>query len=101
MGDVTRRADLPVPHRGKFRSGAYDGQIQYRLNGGGRALAARLTAAAAGAAHASAYRQELGAYLAREFQRYGSFLSQLDVARQDYGGNRLDDALTLPIPVLV
>jgi hypothetical protein len=88
------------PIAGKFRSGAYDGQMQYRLNGWGRALAARLTAAGAGAAHAGAYRQELGAHLAREFQRYGSFLSQLDVARQDYGGNRLDDALTLPIPVL-
>ena len=33
------------PIAGKFRSGAYDGQIQYRLNGWGRALAARLTAA--------------------------------------------------------
>ena len=89
------------PIAGKFRSGAYHGQIQYRLNGWGRALAARLTAAVAGAAHAGAYRQELGARLASEFQRYGTFLSQLDVARQDYGGNRLDDALTLPIPVLV
>ena len=89
------------PIAGKFRSGAYDGQIQYRLNGWGRALAARLTAAPAGAAQAGAYRQELSAHLAREFERYGSFLSQLDVARQDYGGNRLDDALTLPIPVLV
>ena len=89
------------PIAGKFRSGAYDGKVQYRLNGWGRALAARLTAAGAGAAHAGAYRQELGAHIASEFQRYGSFLSQLDVARQDYGGNRLDDALTLPIPVLV
>ena len=28
------------PIAGKFRSGAYDGQIQYRLNGWGRALSA-------------------------------------------------------------
>jgi hypothetical protein len=89
------------PVAGKFRSGAYDGQIQYRLNGWGRALATRLTAASAGAAQASAYQWELSAHLAREHQRYSSFLSQLDVSRQDYAGNRLDDALTLPIPVLV
>ena len=55
------------PVAGKFRSGAYDGQIQYRLNGWGRALAARLTAAGAGATHADAYRQELGATSPREF----------------------------------
>lgn len=89
------------PVAGKFRSGAYDGQIQYRLNGWGRGLAARLTAAPAGAAQAGTYRQECSAHLARERERYDSFLSQLDVARQDYGGNRLDAALALPIPVLV
>jgi len=89
------------PVAGKFRAGAYDGRIQYRLNGWGRALATRLTAARAGAAQASAYQQELSAHLAREYQRYSSFLSELDVARQDYVDNRLDDALTLPIPVLV
>lgn len=115
MGDAPlRRGPEPVlrelaalelvylfPIAGKFRSGAYDGQIQYRLNGWGRALAARLTAAPAGAAQAGTYRQELSAHLAREFERYDSFLSQLDIARQDYGGNRLDAALALPIPVLV
>ena len=63
------------PIAGKFRSGAYDGQIQYRLNGWGRALAARLTDARAGATQVSAYRQGLNAHLAREFQRHGSFLS--------------------------
>lgn len=89
------------PVAGKFRSGAYDGQIQYRLNGWGRALATRLTAAPAGAAQAGAYRQKLSAHLAREHQRYDSFLGGLDVARQHYAGNRLDDALALPIPVLV
>jgi hypothetical protein len=89
------------PIAGKFRSGAYDGQIQYRLNGWGRTLAARLTAGPAGAARAEAYRRKLGEHLASEFHRYSSFLNQLDVARQDYRGNRLDDALTLPIPVLV
>lgn len=89
------------PVAGKFRSGAYDGQIQYRLNGWGRSLATRLTAARAGAAQADAYQQKLRAHLAREHQRYGFFLSRLDVACQDYADNRLDDALTLPIPVLV
>ena len=89
------------PIASKFRSGAYDGQVQYRLNGWGRALATRLTTAPAGSAQAGGYRQELSAHLAHEFERYGSFLNQLDVTSQDYIGNRLDDALTLPIPVLV
>jgi hypothetical protein len=89
------------PVASKFRSGAYDGQIQYRLNGWGRALATQLTAAPAGAARASVCQQELSAHLAREYHRYSSFLRQLDVARQTYPGNRLEDALTLPIPVLV
>ena len=47
------------------------------------------------------YRQKLDAHLAREFELYRSFLSQLDVARQDYGDDRLAAALALPIPVLV
>ncbi len=89
------------PIAGKFRSGAYDGQVQYRLNGWGRALAARLTAGRAGAARASAYRREIGQHVASERRRYSSFLSGLDVARQDYRGNRLASALELPIPVLV
>jgi hypothetical protein len=89
------------PVAGKFRTGAYDGQLQYRLNGWGRALATRLTAAQHGAEQARAYQRELSAHLAREHQRYGSFLSQLNAARQNYVGNPLDDALTLPIPVLV
>jgi len=89
------------PIAGKFRSGAYDGQVQYRLNGWGRALAARLTAAPAGAARVGDYRRELNAHLAREFELYRSFLSQLDVARLHYGDDRLAAALALPIPVLV
>ncbi|MGI8451419.1 MAG: hypothetical protein ACR2MP_30390 [Streptosporangiaceae bacterium] len=115
MGDAPlRRGPEPVlrelgalelvylfPIAGKFRSGAYDGQVQYRLNGWGRALAARLTGAPAGAARAVGYRRELNAHLARESERYSAFLSQLDVARQDYVGDRLADAIALPIPVLV
>jgi hypothetical protein len=89
------------PVASKFRSGEYDGQIQYRLNGWGRALATRLTAGAAGAACASALGLKIGQHLASEGQRYTSFLSDLDVARQDYCSNRLDAALALPIPVLV
>jgi hypothetical protein len=90
-----------LPVAGKFRSGAYDGQIQYRLNGWGRALATRLTAGAAGAACASALRLKISQHLTSESQRYTSFLSDLDVARQDYRSNRLDAAFALPIPVLV
>jgi hypothetical protein len=85
----------------KFRSGAYDGQVQYRLNGWGRAVAARLAATAAGAERAAACRRAIGRHIADERRRYESFLSQLDVARQDFVGNRLDQALSLPIPVLV
>jgi hypothetical protein len=89
------------PIAAKFRSGTYDGQIQYRLNGWGRALAARLTAGPVGARQAGTCRQTLTAHLASEFQRYAAFLRRLDVARQDYHGNLLGDASTLPIPVLV
>ena len=89
------------PVAGKFRSGEYDGQVQYRLNGWGRALAARLTVGRSGAAWASAYQGKIAQHLASDRSRYSSFLSELDVARQDYHGNRLVDALALPIPVLV
>jgi hypothetical protein len=85
----------------KFRSGAYDGQVQYRLNGWGRAVAVRLAGTAAGAERAAACRRAIGRHLAGERRRYELFLSQLDVARQDYLGNRLDQALSLPIPVLI
>jgi hypothetical protein len=85
----------------KFRSGAYDGQVQYRLNGWGRSVARHLASTTAGAKRAETCRQAIGRHLAGERQHYESFLSQLDVARQDYAGNRLDQALSLPIPVLV
>jgi hypothetical protein len=89
------------PVAGKFRAGAYDGQIQYRLNGWGRALAGRLTAGQSGAARAEQYRQAITKHVGHEHQRYRSFLGGLDVGRQDYHGNKLDSALALPIPVLV
>jgi len=85
----------------KFRSGDYDGQVQYRLNGWGRSLAGRLASGGAGAARASECRRRLSQHLADEHQRYSSFLSELDVVRQDYPSNQLDGALELPIPVLV
>jgi hypothetical protein len=88
------------PIAGKFRAGAYDGQVQYRLNGWGRSLARRLTAPLSGAARAAAYRQAVSRHLAGERQRYASFLAGLDVARQHYGGDQLDPALALPIPIL-
>jgi hypothetical protein len=88
------------PIAGKFRSGAYDGQIQYRLNGWGRALAQRLTTTPSGAARASDFRRAIGRHLADEHQRYASFLPGLDVARQHYRDDQLDLALALPIPVL-
>jgi hypothetical protein len=89
------------PIAGKFRSGEYDGQVQYRLNGWGRALAARLTAGGTGAAQSRALRMNIGQHLASHGWRYASFLSELDVARQDYHHNLLEAALALPIPVLV
>lgn len=89
------------PVAGKFRAGAYDGQVQYRLNGWGRALAGRLTAGQSGAAWADLYRRAIAQHVGREQQRYRSFLGGLDVGRQSYQGNKLDDALALPIPVLV
>lgn len=95
------RIGLPVPGRGKFRSGGYDGQIQYRLNGWGRALASRLAAGHAGTARADAFRLKIGQHLASESHRYASFLSRLDVTCQDYRSNPMDSAQALPIPVLV
>jgi hypothetical protein len=89
------------PIAGKFRSGEYDGQVQYRLNGWGRVLARRLTAGRMGAARADSYRRRISQHLASEHRRYGSFLGELDVARESYDGDRLDGALRLPIPVLV
>lgn len=89
------------PVAGKFRAGAYDSQIQYRLNGWGRALAGRLTARRSGAARADLYRRAMAEHVGRECQRYRSFLGELDVGRQDYHGNKLDAARELPIPVLV
>jgi len=89
------------PVAGKFRSGTYDGQVQYRLNGWGRALAARLSAGPVGVARAGEWREMLGRHLAEERERYASFLRELDVAQQDYRGDILDRAMELPIPVLV
>jgi hypothetical protein len=88
------------PIAGKFRSGGYDGQVQYRLNGWGRALAQRLIATPGGSAQASGLRDAISEHLAGEHQRYAAFLARLDVARQDYDGDQLDLALALPIPVL-
>lgn len=89
------------PVAGKFRASEYDGQIQYRLNGWGRSLAARLTAGHAGAAQANALQLKISQHLASENQRYASLLNDLDVARQHYRGNLLGAAQALPIPVLV
>ena len=88
------------PVAGKFRCGRYDGQFQYRLNGWGRALAGRLTVGRT-AERASEFRRLIGAHLAAEHGRYASFLKRLDVTRQDYAGDLLDQAMQLPIPVLV
>jgi hypothetical protein len=88
------------PVAGKFRAGAYDGQVQYRLNGWGRALAQRLTATESGAAQSAVYQRAMSQHLAGERQRYASFLAGLDVARQHYAGDQLDLALALPIPIL-
>lgn len=89
------------PVAGKFRAGAYDGQIQYRLNGWGRALARRLTAGQSGAAWADLYRRAVTEHVRREHQLYRSFLDGMDVGRQGYDGNKLTGAFALPIPVLV
>ncbi len=88
------------PVAGKFRSGRYDGQVQFRLNGWGRVLAGRL-AVGRTAVRAGEFRRLIGQHLAAERERYASFLRQVDVARQGYAADVLDQALELPIPVLV
>ena len=50
----------------KFRAGAYDGQVQYRLNGWGRSVAVRLAGTSAGAERAAACRRAIGRHLAAE-----------------------------------
>ncbi len=89
------------PIAGKFRAGEYDGQVQFRLNGWGRSLAARLAAGRAATVLSEDLRGEIGEHLAVEGERYRAFLRQLDVARQGYDFDLLDAALGLPIPVLV
>ncbi len=89
------------PIAGKFRSGRYDGQVQYRLNGWGRALAGRLTSGHAGATLAERLRLAIARQLETDSERYKAFLRELDIARQDYDGDLLAVALELPIPVLV
>jgi hypothetical protein len=85
----------------KFRSGTdYDGQVQYRLNGWGRAVAMRLACSRAGADRAAACRRALSGHLAGHRHRYAAFLSQLEAGRPDPDGSRLEQALTLPVPVL-
>jgi hypothetical protein len=89
------------PIAGKFRGGRYDGQVQYRLNGWGRALASRLAAGPAGCARAGEVQAAISRHLDAEAGRYRSFLRQLDVARQGYGTDLITAALALPVPVLV
>lgn len=90
---------FPIARR--FRASDFDGQVQYRLNGWGRAVALRLAGSPPGAERAQACRAAISEHLDRERHQYAAFLSQLDPARRDYPGNRLDQALKLPVPVLV
>jgi hypothetical protein len=89
------------PIASRFRRGAYDGQVQFRLNGWGRSLAARFSPTAPATTRSAAYRCLLSAHLASEFRRYESFLRQLDLTRQSYQNDLLEHAMSLPIPVLV
>lgn len=81
--------------------GVRHGQVQFRLNGWGRALAGRMAGTQRGAERVTVSRRLISDHLAADFERYESFLSQFDVARQHYGDDRLEDALSPPIPVLV
>jgi hypothetical protein len=90
---------FPIARR--FRAGDYDGQVQYRLNGWGRAVALRLAGSPAGADRAAGCRAAISDHLNAERHQYAAFLGQLDPTCRDYPANRLDQALKLPIPVLV
>lgn len=87
------------PVASKFRAGMYDGQVQYRLNGWGRALALRL-AVGRTAERAFEFRHLIARDLAAEHEEYASFLRELDVSR-DSASDLLFGAMRLPIPVLV
>lgn len=50
---------------------------------------------------AQEYRRRITAHLARDGDRYASFLRRAGSAGEGYRGDLLADALHLPIPVLV
>jgi ATP phosphoribosyltransferase len=85
----------------KFRNGAYDGEIQYRLNGWGRALARRLAAGEGGRARTETARRHLTAHLQAHRAQYAAALDGLDVTRQEYAGDPFSRTSALPLPVLV
>lgn len=87
------------PVASKFRARMYDGQVQYRLNGWGRALARRL-AVGRTAAQVWEFRRLIGRHLTAEYDGYAYFLRALDVSRES-AGDLLLTAMALPIPVLV
>jgi hypothetical protein len=53
-----------------------------------------------GADLAAAHRRAVGMHVAANRERYASHTAGLDVARQHYGGDQLELALALPIPIL-
>lgn len=85
----------------KFRRGVYDGEIQFRLNGWGRALANRLTLCASWSQRARGAGEAVQRHVVAERAQYAEFLSDLDLVKQEYAGDRLEDSRRMPIPVLV
>jgi hypothetical protein len=88
------------PVAAKFRQGAYDGEVQFRLNGWGRSLAAALPwpltpPMSAGATAA------LTAHVRSHRDAYARHLGTLEVSRQTYAADVFAGAQNLPIPVLV
>jgi hypothetical protein len=88
------------PVASRFRCGGYDGEVQFRLNGWGRALAGRfpwpLTAASRERAHAV-----LRTHVDENRTAYVRHLASFDLSRQAYSADLFADAQLLPVPVLV
>ncbi len=88
------------PVAAKFRGGGYDGDVQFRLNGWGRALASRLPWPLTSAAYTRA-RDTLRTHLDENRAAYTRHLGSFELSRQTYASDLFAAAQMLPIPVLV
>jgi hypothetical protein len=88
------------PIASKFRNGAYNGDVQFRLNGWGRSLARRSPWPITPAMRTEA-KDLLTAHVCAYREVYARHLGSPEVSRQAYADDLFLAACDLPIPVLV